>query len=130
MRTIASQGLLVPDLVGILGQAKSLMYWHARHRFCSTCGAPTRVAAAGWRRECDTCKAQHFPRTDPVVIMLAVDGERCLMGRQPRFPKGMYSCLAGFLEAGETIEAAVRREIHEEAGGGAGPGPPPPSQPP
>jgi NAD+ diphosphatase len=116
MRAIAAQGLLDPDLVGILGQAKSLLYWHARHRFCPNCGAPTRVAAAGWRRECDACKAQHFPRTDPVVIMLAVDGERCLLGRQARFPKGMYSCLAGFIEAGETMEDAVRREIAEEAG--------------
>jgi NAD+ diphosphatase len=74
------------------------------------------VAAAGWRRECDVCKAQHFPRTDPVVIMLAVDGDNCLLGRQARFPKSMYSCLAGFLESGETIEDAVRREIFEEAG--------------
>ena len=116
MRSIATQGLVTPELVGILGQAKSLLFWHARHRFCPNCGAPTRVAAAGWRRECDACKAQHFPRTDPVVIMLAIDGERCLLGRQRRFIKGMYSCLAGFLEAGETVEDAVRREIHEEAG--------------
>jgi NAD+ diphosphatase len=116
LRTIAAQGLVAPPLVGILGQAKSLMGWHARHRFCPNCGAPTRLAAAGWRRECDACKAQHFPRVDPVVIMLAVDGEYCLLGRQARFPKGMYSCLAGFLEAGETIEDAVRREILEESG--------------
>ncbi len=74
------------------------------------------MAIAGWRRDCPVCKATHFPRTDPVVIMLAVDGEACLLGRQPRFPKGMYSALAGFLEPGETIEAAVRREIREEAG--------------
>ena len=71
---------------------------------------------AGWRRDCPVCKAIHFPRTDPVVIMLAVDGDACLLGRQPRFPKGMYSALAGFVEPGETIEAAVRREIREEAG--------------
>jgi NAD+ diphosphatase len=92
------------------------MHWHARRRFCSNCGSPNEVAAAGWRRECKVCKMQHFPRTDPVVIMLAVDGDACLLGRQPRFPKGMYSALAGFLEPGETIEAAVRREIQEEAG--------------
>ena len=81
-------------------QAKAVLHWHARHGYCANCGAPTRVAAAGWRRECDTCKAQHFPRTDPVVIMLAVDGDRCLLGRQARFPKGMYSALAGFRGAG------------------------------
>jgi NAD+ diphosphatase len=116
MRSIAVQGLLAPDLVGMFGQAKALMHWHVRHGHCANCGAPTRVTAAGWRRECDVCKAQHFPRTDPVVIMLAVDGDHCLLGRQARFPKSMYSCLAGFLEPGETIEDAVRREIFEEAG--------------
>ena len=92
------------------------MHWHARRRFCANCGALNEVAAAGWRRDCKTCKETHFPRTDPVVIMLAVDGDACLLGRQPRFPKGMYSALAGFVEPGETIEAAVRREIREEAG--------------
>jgi NAD+ diphosphatase len=116
MRSIAVQGLLSPDLIGIFGQAKALMHWHQRHSHCANCGALTKVAAAGWRRECDVCKAVHFPRTDPVVIMLAVDGDNCLLGRQARFPKAMYSCLAGFLEPGETIEAAVRREIFEEAG--------------
>jgi len=116
MRTIATQGLTDTASVAILGQAKSLMYWHARHGYCSACGAKTRVAAAGWRRECDACQAQHFPRTDPVVIMLAVKGDQCLLGRQPRFPPGMYSCLAGFVEAGETLEEAVSRELFEEAG--------------
>jgi NAD+ diphosphatase len=116
MRSIAVQGLLAPDLIGMFGQAKSLMHWHVRHGHCANCGAATRVAASGWRRECNVCKAQHFPRTDPVVIMLAVDGDNCLLGRQARFPKSMYSCLAGFLEPGETIEDAVRREIFEEAG--------------
>ena len=116
LRSIAAQGLVSPADVAILGQAKAILHWHARHSFCAHCGAPTRVTAAGWRRECEACKAQHFPRTDPVVIMLAVDGERCLLGRQARFPKNMYSALAGFLEPGETIEEAVRREIHEEAG--------------
>ncbi len=116
LRSIAMQGLVSPADVATLGQAKAIMHWHARHGFCANCGAPTRVGAAGWRRECEACKAQHFPRTDPVVIMLTVDGDKCLLGRQARFPKSMYSALAGFLEPGETIEEAVRREIHEEAG--------------
>jgi NAD+ diphosphatase len=116
LRTIAVQALIEAEAIGILGQAKSLMYWHQRHRFCSNCGTPTRVAAAGWRRECDHCKALHFPRTDPVAIMLAVDGNRCLLGRQARFAQNMYSALAGFIEPGETVEDAVRREIREEAG--------------
>jgi NAD+ diphosphatase len=116
LRTIATRGLVTPALLGELGSAKAMLDWHQRHRFCANCGSPSRVGAAGWRRECDVCGAQHFPRVDPVVIMMAVDGDRCLLGRQPRFPPGMYSALAGFLEPGETIEDAVRREIKEEAG--------------
>ncbi len=115
LRSIAIGGLLPPDQTAMLAAAKALMHWHARHRFCSNCGVADAVAMAGWRRDCPACKSTHFPRTDPVVIMLAVDGDACLLGRQPRFPKGMYSALAGFVEPGETIEAAVRREIHEEA---------------
>ncbi len=116
LRSIASQRLLPRQDVAMLGQAKSILHWHVRHGFCAHCGVPTRVGAAGWRRECEACKAQHFPRTDPVVIMLVTDGERCLLGRSGRFGKGMYSALAGFLEPGETIEEAVRREVREEAG--------------
>ena len=116
LRSIALRGDLPPATVAQIGEAKALLSWHARHGHCANCGALTRVAAAGWRRECDACKTHHFPRTDPVVIMLAVDGQRCLLGRQARFPAKMYSCLAGFLEPGETIEEAVRREIAEEAG--------------
>src|SRR5271156_3734055 len=82
LRTIAWQGLVASDVAAILGEAKAIAHWHARHGFCPNCGAPTRVTSAGWRRECDVCKTQHFPRTDPVVIMLAIDGERCLLGRQ------------------------------------------------
>jgi NAD+ diphosphatase len=115
LRSIAASDLVAPDETAMLAAAKAVMHWHARRRFCSNCGALTEVAAAGWRRDCPVCKALHFPRTDPVVIMLAVDGDACLLGRQSRFPKGMYSALAGFLEPGETIEAAVRREIREEA---------------
>jgi NAD+ diphosphatase len=116
MRSIAMQGLVDPQTVAILGAAKAMTHWHARHRFCANCGQPSQLAVAGWRRDCPSCHTQHFPRTDPVVIMLAVDGDRCLLGRQARFPKNMYSALAGFLEPGETVEEAVRREIREEAG--------------
>jgi NAD+ diphosphatase len=116
LRSIAVSGLVPPDQAAMLAAAKAVMHWHAHHRFCANCGALTNVAVAGWRRDCPVCKATHFPRTDPVVIMLAVDGDACVLGRQPRFPKGMYSALAGFVEPGETIEAAVRREISEEAG--------------
>jgi len=116
LRAIAVGALVPAPEASVLATAKALLAWHARRTFCSHCGARTEVGAGGWRRECPSCKMQHFPRTDPVVIMLAVDGDNCLLGRQPRFPKGMYSALAGFLEPGETIEQAVRREIMEESG--------------
>jgi len=116
LRSIAVQGLVAQDHLPPIAEAKALLHWHARHRFCANCGAPSRVVESGWRRDCPACKAQHFPRTDPVVIMLAIDGERCLLGRQTRFVTGMWSCLAGFVEPGETIEEAVRRETREEAG--------------
>jgi NAD+ diphosphatase len=116
MRSVAIQGLFDPGTTNAIGTAKALFSWHQRHRFCANCGKPTRVASAGWKRICEPCGTEHFPRTDPVVIMLAVHGDRCLMGRAPRFPATMYSCLAGFMEPGETIEDAVRREIKEEAG--------------
>ncbi len=116
LRSIALGGLVPPEQASMLATAKALMHWHSRRRFCSNCGQANVAAAAGWRRECTSCKTQHFPRSDPVVIMLALDADACLLGRQPRFPKGMYSALAGFLEPGETIEMAVRREINEEAG--------------
>jgi NAD+ diphosphatase len=116
LRSIAVQSLVPADELGILAQSKALLYWHARHRFCANCGAPTTLASAGFRRDCATCGAQTFPRTDPVAIMLVVRGDRCLLGRQLRFVEGMYSCLAGFIEPGETIEDAVRRETFEEAG--------------
>ncbi len=115
LRSLAVQGRLPAAELGQLAQAKSLLHWHARHGFCAQCGARTYVAAAGWKRICTPCGAQHFPRTDPVVIMLAIDGENCLVGRQARFNPGMYSALAGFVEPGETIEAAVRREVAEES---------------
>ena len=116
LRSIATGALVAPEHLPPLAAAKALLAWHRCHRFCSNCGAPTRLTRAGWRRECAACGAEHFPRTDPVVIMLAIHGERCLLGRQSRFAKGMWSCLAGFVEPGETIEDAVRRETLEEAG--------------
>ena len=116
LRSIAVQGLVQPEHLPPLAEAKAMLQWHARHRFCANCGAPTAVVCGGWKRDCAACSVEHFPRTDPVVIMLAIDGERCLLGRQARFPQGTYSCLAGFVEPGETIEEAARREILEEAG--------------
>lgn len=116
LRSLAVQGLVAPEHLPPLAEAKALLQWHARHRFCSNCGAATVVACAGWKRDCPVCKAEHFPRTDPVAIMLVVDGDRCLLGRQSRFVAGTWSCLAGFIEPGETIEDAVRREVREEAG--------------
>ncbi len=116
LRALAVDQTVSAADLGALAQAKALLHWHKAHRFCSNCGAPSKTSGAGWRRECPACGAQHFPRTDPVVIMLAAKGDQCLLGRQPRFPPGMYSCLAGFLEPGETIEAAVARELNEEAG--------------
>ncbi len=116
LRTIAGSGLVPEGELGLLAMAKSMLDWHARHRFCANCGARTMVAHAGFRRDCPACEAQHFPRTDPVVIMLITRGETCLLGRQARFQNRTYSCLAGFLEPGETVEDAVRRETFEEAG--------------
>jgi NAD+ diphosphatase len=121
LRSLAVQGLVGADDLAALAEAKALLNWHARHRFCSVCGTGSHAVEAGWRRDCPACGASHFPRTDPVVIMLAVYGERCLLGRQARFPAGMWSCLAGFVEPGESIEAAVRREVREEAGIVCGP---------
>ncbi len=98
----------------ILAQGKSMIDWHQRHGFCAVCGAGTSFADGGYRRVCPSCNAEHFPRTDPVVISLVVADDECLMGRGPQWPKGMFSALAGFLEPGESIEEAVKREIAEE----------------
>ncbi len=116
LRSIAVQGLVDPDHLPLIAEAKAVLHWHLRHRFCSNCGALTQVMQAGWRRDCPACEAEHFPRTDPVAIMLAVAGDHCLLGRSPRFLPTMWSCLAGFIEPGEAIEDAVRRETREEAG--------------
>jgi NAD+ diphosphatase len=116
LRSIAIQGLVAPEHLPPLAEAKAMLHWHARHRHCSVCGVKTDVVEAGWKRACPACKAEHFPRTDPVSIMLAVRGDRGLLGRSGRFAATMWSCLAGFVEPGESLEDAVRREILEEAG--------------
>lgn len=116
LRSIAVQGLVDADHLPPLAEAKSLLHWHARHRFCANCGAATNIVQCGWRRDCPSCNTEHFPRTDPVAIMLAVKGDRCVLGRSARFAPTMWSCLAGFVEPGESIDDAVRRETREEAG--------------
>jgi NAD+ diphosphatase len=95
---------------------RGLLEWHRTHGYCATCGAPSNMAMAGWQRNCPTCNRSHFPRTDPVVIMLITHGNKVLVGRSHAWPEGMYSLLAGFVEPGETLEAAVRREVFEESG--------------
>jgi NAD+ diphosphatase len=101
---------------GLVAQATGLVNWHRRHPRCAVCGAETEVAEAGYLRRCPNCGAMHHPRTDPVVIMLVVDRDRALLGRQARWPPGRYSALAGFVEPGESLEEAVAREVREESG--------------
>lgn len=115
-RSVNVQGLLDEEGLGVVAQAGALLAWHASHRFCGKCGAATEVRAGGYKRVCTSCTTEHFPRTDPVAIMLAVTADRCVLGRGPHFMPGMYSALAGFIEPGETIENAVRREVFEESG--------------
>lgn len=117
-RNIYIQELVEPELLGMLAQAGALLAWHKSHAYCSRCGTPSDLKDGGYKRLCPNCEMQHFPRTDPVVIMLTIseDGEKCLLGRSPHFAEGVYSCLAGFVEPGETIESAMRRETKEEAG--------------
>ncbi len=109
---------MLPQELAIYGAARSLVDWHARHRFCSHCGAPTEIAKGGWQRGCtdETCSAQHFPRVDPVAIMLVEHDGDLLLGRGLNFPPKLFSALAGFVEPGETIEHAVAREVLEEVG--------------
>ena len=115
-RSVYIQGLLNPSKLGQMAQAGALLAWHVSHRFCSKCGTASEMRAGGYKRLCPQCGGEHFPRTDPVAIMLTVTHDKCLLGRGKHFAPGMYSALAGFIEPGETIENAVRRETFEEAG--------------
>ncbi len=114
----AAENLLSGAEAGIMAQGRAQVNWHSRHGFCSVCGQPTEVRRGGQKRECPACKTEHFPRTDPVIIMLVHDGERCLLGQSRGRLQAMnrYSALAGFMDQGEAIEEAVAREVMEEAG--------------
>ena len=114
LRQVAMQ--LPPTDAAIMATAKQMFEWRRRHQFCANCGQPSESMDGGWKRQCPSCRVEHFPRTDPVVIMLAYHGDRCMLGRQAVWPKGMFSSLAGFLEPGESIEEACARELNEEAG--------------
>jgi NAD+ diphosphatase len=116
LRSLALSEALPPEQLGILAQARALLHWHARHRFCAACGASTEATDGGNRRRCAACGTEHFPRTDPVAIMVVRHQGRVLLGRQKAWRPGMYSALAGFLEPGETLEDGARREVLEEAG--------------
>ena len=116
---------LMPTLSRLDGESiatgKAILQWNSTHRFCSNCGQPSAVESSGWVRKCPACGTQHFPRTDPVVIMVITRGDKLLLGRSPAWPERMYSLLAGFVEPGESIEAAVRREVLEESAIKVGP---------
>lgn len=116
-----AMALLSPRDAEVAATARGLFAWHETHGFCANCGAPSRIDMGGWQRSCDSCGQMHFPRTDPVVIMLVTHGNALLIGRSPGFPRGVYSLLAGYMEPGETIEAAVRREVFEETAIRVGP---------
>ena len=116
LRSLAVQGALSPEELSLAGEARALAEWHNTHRCCGHCGSTTDIKDAGWRRKCWSCGREHFPRTDPVVIMLVTHADKCLLAHEARFQGSMYSALAGFLEPGEDIEHAVRREVKEEVG--------------
>ena len=116
LRSLALEQALPPEELGMLAQARSLIQWHERRNFCSNCASPLTIADAGYRRHCPGCGMDHFPRTDPVVIMVVRHQGSILLGRQKPWTPGMYSALAGFVEPGETIEDAARREVFEESG--------------
>ena len=116
VRGLYAQGLTSREDLSAVAQASAMLSWHATHRYCGRCGYRNRMSQGGAKRVCENCEAEHFPRTDPVVIMLTIRDDFCLLARGAHFPEGMISCLAGFMEPGETIEEAVRRETLEEAG--------------
>lgn len=116
MRLFAMLDRFAPGEAATYAAARSVLDWHSRHQFCANCGTQTAMIRAGWGRKCGNCGTEHFPRVDPVVIMIAEHEGRALLGRGPGWPAGRYSALAGFLEPGESIEEAVAREIFEEAG--------------
>lgn len=112
----AAAGNLTPLEANLAATARSLLEWHRNHQFCAKCGSQSHSTEAGWKRTCPNCGTEHFPRTDPVAIMLAVKDDKCLLGRGSGWPAGFWSCLAGFVEPGETVEQAAARELEEEAG--------------
>ena len=114
LRSLAMQGMITPEEQSLAGQARALAQWHENQKHCGKCGGATKANDGGWRRKCTGCGLDWFPRTDPVVIMLVTDGERCILAHEHRYQNNMYSTLAGFLEPGEDIEHAVRREVLEE----------------
>jgi NAD+ diphosphatase len=114
LRPLAAQ--ISWDDLAIVGCAKAIFEWHARNSFCAACGAQSTIVEAGWRRDCPACKAEHYPRVDPVAIMVPAFGDKILLGRQKAWPRGMYSALAGYIEPGETFEEGAARETFEEAG--------------
>lgn len=116
LRSLAIEGRLAPADLATLAQARSLLHWHQRHGYCAVCGHRTEMQDGGYRRHCPQCAADHFPRTDPVAIITVRNGENFLLGRQASWAPGRYSTLAGFIEPGETIEEAARREVLEESG--------------
>src|SRR5258708_31645632 len=115
LRGMAMQGVVPPEHPSPIAMAKSMVSWHQRHGFCANCGTRTAMKEGGWKRDCPNCKAEHFPRTDPVVIMLVTSGDKCLLGRQKQFPTGTWSSLAGFVKPPEPTENAVRPKSSQDS---------------
>ena len=116
LRSLLYSGSVSEEDAGAIAQAGGLLFWNANNQYCGKCGTKSKSAIGGYRRDCPSCEGRLFPRTDPVVIMLTVKDDKCLMGRSPHFPEGWFSTLAGFVEPGETMEDAMRRETFEESG--------------